>query len=719
MDLRVVLRVLFILSAISSVGVQCSTQTYKATLIMHLQKLLAAVEWDTLHLVCDMGITECSAAEDVLSVQPAVYVSTDFRNESLIVQMFEEYAAPTRLNWLVFCDNCDTLLNVINVFEDTHELQGYFTYTYQWILVPRSRNLGRIEANLGNIMHLVVVSSDLTFYTGMFGEKRYLQEVNCKKCWSETPSISRKQVFPNIFNGLNNITLVLALVPWPPWTIKKTSGQYSGYYVRIMEMIADTLNFTLSIIQPDDGQYGVLKNGQWTGMMKQLVHKEADIITGLMVTHERSLYVTPMRVFVRQTNSVFIYHKPEPIAMSAEILVRPFSTQVWLIFISVLVGTLIAFHLSQILKFQKIQKSDGSQILERQNASLFSHVNQDTQNDDDTLWSTRKQQEEHVPQRNHIALTAIQSHINQKIQTDRDLQEERQRTACSPYANELKNRKESQEDKHPTAERTDQRGDFGACILRSTLNQGSTWDPFRTSTRLIYSFYTLGWIAIMAVYTGSLVSLLSVKKEVIPFRTFSELASNNEYKLGLLWGSMAYDYFFRNNFTEDDPMYHIKEKIIRDTKHDPIELLTDVDYHYERLNTEKYALFSYTTEFETFATTSCRVAMLKQKIGMSYDGFMLQKNSAYEKDFNRVLSKIQAGDVDKDLKKKFWPKPKQCATNLNNVSLENIQGVLYILFGGLGVAFIALLVENIYCSQFYQWMFRRIKHEFRPYQINF
>ena len=299
------------------------------------------------------------------------------------------------------------------------------------------------------------------------------------------------------------------------------------------------------------------------------------------------------------------------------------------------------------------------------------------------------------------------------------MQEDRQNTACSSYVNEEKNKNELQEDKKSTTKHAFQGGDYGAYILCSTIYQGMPWDPFRTSTRIIYSFYALGLISIMAIYTGSLVSLLSVKNQVIPFTTFAELSANNEYKLGVIRGTLFYDFFFRNNFTEDDPMYHLKSKIIRDTKNDPIEQTIDMDYHFHRLNREKYAVFSYTEQFEDYAMRSCRVDMVKEKGEMLSDGFSLQKNSAYEKDFSRILTIIQAGELDKDLKKEFLPKLKQCSTKLNNVSLENIHGFLFIPFGGLGVALIAFIVENIYCSQFCQWMFRRIKHEIRPYQINF
>ena len=37
------------------------------------------------------------------------------------------------------------------------------------------------------------------------------------------------------------------------------------------------MNFTYTLIKPSDGQWGVLKNGRWTGMIGALQRKEVDI----------------------------------------------------------------------------------------------------------------------------------------------------------------------------------------------------------------------------------------------------------------------------------------------------------------------------------------------------------------------------------------------------------------------------------------------------------
>ena len=42
--------------------------------------------------------------------------------------------------------------------------------------------------------------------------------------------------------------------------------------------LQDIMNFTYTLRKPPDGQWGSLtKNGTWTGMVNELLHKKADI----------------------------------------------------------------------------------------------------------------------------------------------------------------------------------------------------------------------------------------------------------------------------------------------------------------------------------------------------------------------------------------------------------------------------------------------------------
>ena len=290
-----------------------------------LHQVLDAAEWQDMILLCDIMITECPAhAEDIVSTQPAVYVTMDLTNRSLIAQMFEKYATPCQLNWLVYCDPCEILLNEINVFEDTHDLQGYFMFKYQWIFVIDYRLSFSANSNPAlqenstttfkeystssleesstfdfitnsapvseenaisifqtsvsfifeesfnysfktsqcKIMNLLFIGPRQKLSTAMFGVdgSHYLQEIKQNQPWDKT------ELFPNTLTGLNNITLTFTVLPSHTYITKDKSGSYTRYFIKLINMIAEKLKFTYHIIEPDDGKYGSLENQTWTGM---------------------------------------------------------------------------------------------------------------------------------------------------------------------------------------------------------------------------------------------------------------------------------------------------------------------------------------------------------------------------------------------------------------------------------------------------------------------
>ena len=241
-------------------------------------------------------------------------------------------------------------------------------------------------------------------------------------------------------------------------------------------------------------------------------------------------------------------------------------------------------------------------------------------------------------------------------------------------------------------------GDFGAYILCSTVSQGSVWRPLHTSSRIMYSYYALGWIILMAAYITYLVSFLSLKKDVIPFRTMSELAENDEYKLGVLGGSSLYDLLFRDNLTARNIYFPLASKIKRDIQKDPQLINSLGSYHNNRLLTDRnYALFDSSAAYNTLASESCKLSVLEEKGNRSPEGFACQKNSTYAKELNHVLSKIQEGELDLHLRERFLPQPMACEKSYNSVSLDNLHGVFYMLFGGLGIALIVLISELLFC----------------------
>ena len=116
-------------------------------------------------------------------------------------------------------------------------------------------------------MNLLVIIPGEKLYTAMFGVNgsHYLQEIKQHPA-VQKQSLNKTGIFPNILTGLNNSTLTFTVIPWHIYIIKDKSGLYTGYFIKLLDVIAEKLNFTYHIIQSNDGKFGSLQNGTWTGM---------------------------------------------------------------------------------------------------------------------------------------------------------------------------------------------------------------------------------------------------------------------------------------------------------------------------------------------------------------------------------------------------------------------------------------------------------------------
>ena len=336
---------------------------------LDIMKIVSAAQWKNIILVCEEHYV-CPSDRLLSNANLNVvhFTLTNLANRSLLVQLLQTLVTRTiELNWLLFCSNCETIVQEINKYEEIHNLHGHLTCKYQWILVSHNaRDMQKIEKNIGRIMHLAVIllKPNVELYTSMFGETRYFQGV-------DTNSLSKHQIFPNIANKMNNITLTVAMVPFMDMVNINDKGEYGGYYVHLMDMFSEALNFSYIVIEPPDGEYGTLKNGTWSGMVKQLVDRKADIAVHLTNNYERSLYTDIMNVAVQTDHYGVIYAKPKPTAMSLSIFMSPFHKYVWLSFCGILVLSIVTFHFST-----KRQSSHFSQKLGFMNFISMSTLNQ-------------------------------------------------------------------------------------------------------------------------------------------------------------------------------------------------------------------------------------------------------------------------------------------------------------------------------------------------------
>ena len=77
---------------------------------------------------------------------------------------------------------------------------------------------------------------------------------------------------------------MVAAETWKPWVlISKEAGEmkYSGIMLKVLEFLQESLNFTITMARPPDGEWGVLDlSGNWSGMVGMLKRNEVDIALG-------------------------------------------------------------------------------------------------------------------------------------------------------------------------------------------------------------------------------------------------------------------------------------------------------------------------------------------------------------------------------------------------------------------------------------------------------
>lgn len=83
-------------------------------------------------------------------------------------------------------------------------------------------------------------------------------------------------------DGLRGQHLVAAANAEKPFTYSCTfapneSCEFPGISYEIFQFIANYLGFTFTLVQPQDGEFGSIVNGNWTGLVGMLNRHEIDV----------------------------------------------------------------------------------------------------------------------------------------------------------------------------------------------------------------------------------------------------------------------------------------------------------------------------------------------------------------------------------------------------------------------------------------------------------
>lgn len=159
--------------------------------------------------------------------------------------------------------------------------------------------------------------------------------------WSPETNVNITQdyskTYDDVIHSLENRTLRVTTLVNSPYTIMKPDSEnltgnarFEGYNIDLLEEISKILKFKYEVNEVKDTQYGSkLANGEWNGMMKEVIAREADIaVADLTITSGRADAVDFAMPHLTLGITI-LFKKPEETPPNIFSFLSPFSLDVW------------------------------------------------------------------------------------------------------------------------------------------------------------------------------------------------------------------------------------------------------------------------------------------------------------------------------------------------------------------------------------------------------
>ncbi len=125
---------------------------------------------------------------------------------------------------------------------------------------------------------------------------------------------------------------------------------YSGLCLELLKAVAATLNFTYTLVEPEDGQWGAQsEGGNWTGLVGMLQTRTADLtVAPLSITNLRSQVMDFADPFFFEKIAILLL-LPNENEDKWRVVIEPFRWHVWLLLmLSVVFAALISCLITRI-----------------------------------------------------------------------------------------------------------------------------------------------------------------------------------------------------------------------------------------------------------------------------------------------------------------------------------------------------------------------------------
>ncbi|KAI3379579.1 hypothetical protein SNEBB_007415 [Seison nebaliae] len=439
---------------------------------------------------------------------------------------------------------------------------------------------------------------------------------------------------------------------------------YEGYCVDLLNALSEELGFEWEISTTKDNHYGVdLGNGEWTGIVGELLAKRADLaVAAFTITYERSKVIDFTKPFLN-TGITILYKKPKKPQPRLFFFLEPLSLEVWLymivgyITVSIVLFVLARFsphewHEPFPCKHSYREESDKIHQLQHHHQHHQHHQQQ------------QQQQQYNYNKNLNILLTPLEQQQQQQ-------QNDRQRQFGAENGQEKKNifYKMNNETNDSLSINSDEDGiqQNNFTILNSLwftigslMQQNSSeLNPKSLSTRLLTSVWWMFMLIMISSYTANLAAFLTSKRLRWPIENADDLSKQNEINYGCLKGGSTYSFFKESKIPTFERMWATMQAKKENFVHNYKEGI-------HRVHNSNYAFLLESTMTSFYVERQCSLMQVGGLLDSKGYGIGTVKASPYRDILSDTILQLQErGDLQLFYNKWWRVKGAKCSsTNL-------------------------------------------------------
>ncbi|XP_041351060.1 glutamate receptor-like [Gigantopelta aegis] len=276
------------------------------------------------------------------------YHLRQYRNDMFYLDIIENMKIPLSL----------TMQSVKRIDSSSNRTTD-FNYHSKWLVLLHSGNIDTSVYSLDNLHNVAFINAvcnsevqksigEMTIMTLVHhGTTTSLQRVPYNKY------LNNNALFPALKYGYNKRKLVVSVTPASAFILKTTKNnmtKYTGFCIYLLEALANTLNFTYELVEPEHGTWGVLINGSWNGLVGQMKRREADLaLADLTININRSKVMDFLLPPIYYDYVDIIYKEDNNIPSTWMTLLRPFSATVFILIAVSTVGVFVLYSAAMVV----------------------------------------------------------------------------------------------------------------------------------------------------------------------------------------------------------------------------------------------------------------------------------------------------------------------------------------------------------------------------------